>query len=102
MKASMFTWRATRLERERTKAPSKAKKIKSGKLFSLPRANPRAIPNYHLGQGEINEDDPTFQDVNAEIGVDGDQQQARQERKEEKIEGFHGLFLSITIQTSEV
>jgi oligoribonuclease NrnB/cAMP/cGMP phosphodiesterase (DHH superfamily) len=42
-----------------------------------------------LGQGEIDEYDTALKDVNAEIGVDHDQEQARQKRVNKKIERFH-------------
>jgi hypothetical protein len=40
--------------------------------------------------------------MDAEIGVDGNQQQARQERKKQKAEGFHGSSFTISNQASEV
>ena len=42
-----------------------------------------------LGKGEVDEDDPPRQNVDAEIGVNHDQEKARQEGPGEKTKDFH-------------
>ncbi len=44
-----------------------------------------------LGQGQVDEDYPPLQDVDAEIGVDHDKQETGQKRIQKKIKRFHDL-----------
>ena len=45
---------------------------------------------YELGEREIDKDDPPFEHVNAEVGVDENEADAREEGINEELEGFHG------------
>jgi hypothetical protein len=46
-----------------------------------------------LGQGEINKDDPPLQNVDAEIGMDEDEQDTGCKGPYQKAKDFHGNLL---------
>ncbi len=77
MKASISVYRAMRRENARMKAPKTAKATeKIYRLCSLisEQEGERDADSHELGQREINKDDPPLQNVDAEIGMDEDEQ----------------------------
>ena len=90
MNASMFTYRAAFLERARMNDAEEGEDQGEEKALLLPEEKRQGDADAdELGQGQVDEDDPPLQDVDAEIGVDQDQEQARQKRPDKKIERFH-------------